>query len=125
MKNKKPLWITLLALDIAVIVFLFVIHIFMIYYATIPAKDWPTSGLFHWLMQNTTLYGVLFVVPLFLILAANIIGLVIYVRKSTKSQPVTLDDLTPEQRAELAKKVLAQMSQPAEEPKPEETPEEK
>ena len=39
-----------------------------------------------------------------------IIGLVVYVRKSTKKEPVQVNDLTDEQREELRKQLLAELS---------------
>ena len=111
MKNKKWLWITLIALDVAVTVFLFVVHIVML--ANIAGKTQEQlnaiknqPGLVGWLMSNTTLYLVLFVIPLFLILAANIIGLVMYVKKQTKKEPVQLSDLTDEEKEKLKEQLL-------------------
>ena len=109
-KFKKPLLIGLIVLDLGLTIFLFVISI-IILATVVPAKDLReainnSSGLIKFLLQNSTLYLVLFVIPLFLILAANIVGLVIYVRKTTKKEPAKLDDLTDEQKEALRQELL-------------------
>ena len=111
MKNKKVLWISLGALDVAVTIFLFVVHVIML--ANIVGKsaedvERVRSGhdLVAYLINNNTVYLVAFVIPLFLILAANIIALVFYVKKQTKKEPVKVSDLTDEQREALKKELL-------------------
>ena len=111
MKDKKWLWITLAVLDVAVTVFLFVIHIIML--ANIVGKTAEEveqirmgTGLVAYLMKNSTVYLVAFVIPLFLILAANIVALVFYVKKQTKKEPVKVSDLSDEQREALKKELL-------------------
>ena len=111
MKNyKKPLFIGLIALDIAITIFLFVISIIVLITMAgsqnlNEAID-KSSGLIKFLLQNRTLYGVLFVIPLFVILAANIIGLVFYVRKTSKKEPAKLEDLSDEQKEALRQELL-------------------
>lgn len=111
MKNyKKPLFIGLIALDIAITIFLFVISIIVL--VTMASSQnlneaiEKSSGLIKFLLQNRTLYGVLFVIPLFVILAGNIIGLVFYVRKTTKKEPAKLEDLSDEQKEALRQELL-------------------
>lgn len=111
MKNKKVLWISLIALDVAITVFMFVIHIIML------AKTVGGNGvlesektLIGWLQRNLNAYLCIFVIPLFVILAANIVGLVLYVRKASKKEQVTVDNLTDEQREELKKELLKDIS---------------
>ena len=112
MKNKKWLWFTLAGLDVAITVFLFVIHIIMI--ANISGNKTPEEmealrqqqNLIGALMRDTTLYLVAFVIPLFVILAANIVALVLYVRKQTKKEPVKVSDLSEEQKEALKKQLL-------------------
>ena len=41
MKNKKPLWIALIALDVGLTIFLFVVHIMMI--ATLASQEDPNQ----------------------------------------------------------------------------------
>ena len=116
MKNKKVLWITLVALDVAITVFLFVIHIIML--SSIAGKSDAEiialknqTGLIPYLMNNTTVYLVAFVIPLFLILAANIIALVFYVRKQTKKEPVKVTDLSDEEKEALKKELLKDLQE--------------
>lgn len=108
MKNKKWLWITLIALDVGITVFLFVIHIIML--TRLLGKDVITedTGLIGYLQQkeHSVVYLVGFVVPLFIILAANIIGLVFYVKKQAKKEQVTVDNLSEEEKEALKKELL-------------------
>ncbi len=112
MKNKKWLWYTLAGLDVAITVFLFVIHIIMI--ANISGATTPEAqealrnqpGLIGLLAKNTILYLVAFVIPLFVILAVNIVALVLYVKKQTKKEPVKVSDLSDEQKEALKKQLL-------------------
>ena len=103
MKNKKPLIITLVAIDVAITIFLFVISILMLANAS---KDRETvGGLIGFLMNHPMVYGLAFVVPLFVLLAGNIVGLVIYVKKSAKKN-VKVQDLSDEEKEALKKEIL-------------------
>ena len=101
MKNlKKPLIIAGLVLDVGVTIFLFVISI-LILAKVIPAatlneaiNNSQRMPLIHYLLQNPTVYLVAFVIPLFVLLAGNVIGLIIYVKKTSSKQPAQLDDLS-------------------------------
>ena len=112
MKNyKKPLLITLIALDFALTVFLFVISIIMI--ATIAKYDnnpqvaaAESSGMIAFFIKNPNVFLGVVVIPLFVLLAANIVGLVIYVRKTAKKEPAKLDDLSDEQKEALRQELL-------------------
>ena len=68
-KYKKPLFIGLIVLDVAITVFLFIISI-MILAVVVPADTITdainnSTGLIKYLLQNSTIYLVLFVIPLF------------------------------------------------------------
>lgn len=129
MKNKKALWIALISVDVAVTLFLFVIHIIML--ANVVGKTGPQidtyvkthNDLIAFLIKNKWVYLFAFVVPLFLILAGNIVGLVLYVRAQTKKEQVTVDNLSDEQKAalrqELLKELAGEPEKPAEEEKKE------
>ena len=59
------------------------------------------------LLQNTNVYFWAFVFPLFILLAANIVGLVFYVKKtSVKEEPAKLSDLSEEQKEALRQELL-------------------
>lgn len=111
MKNKKVLWIALAALDVAIVMFLFIVHIIML--ANIIGKT-PDEvvelakrpDLIGFLAGHLEVYGFAFVIPLFLILAANIVGLVLYMRKTTKSEKVNVSDLSDEEKEALKKELL-------------------
>jgi uncharacterized membrane protein len=129
MKNKKPLIIALVAIDVVITITLLVISIVMLANTVgkTAAEILNAKGFIGYLQNHTTFYFCLFVLPLFILLAANIIGLVIYVRKTAKAEPVKVNDLTEEQKAELRKQILAdlqkeqtKMEAPAETSKPEE-----
>lgn len=109
-KYKKPLFIGLIVLDVAITVFLFIISI-MILAVVVPADTITdainnSTGLIKYLLQNSTIYLVLFVIPLFLILAANIVGLVFYVRKTAEKEKVKLHDLSEEEKEALRQELL-------------------
>lgn len=124
MKNKKILWIILGAIDVAVVGFLFVVHILML--ANIVGKS-PEAvqefakedGFLPFLVANLNVYGFAFVLPLFLILAANVVGLVLYIRRNVKKAEVKVSDLSAEEKEALRKELLADLNKDAE-PKAEE-----
>ena len=111
MKSKKILWICLGVLDIAVVTFLFVIHIMML--ANVVGKTpaevqalAESGGLIGFLAGHLAVYGFAFVIPLFVVLAANIVGLVLYMRKTLKKDKVTVSDLSEEEKEALKKELL-------------------
>ena len=111
MNKKKILWIALGVLDIAVVLFFFVVHIVML--ANVVGKSSQEiaefakgDGLFAYLAGHIDIYGYAFVIPLFVVLAINIIGLVLYIRRSTKKQTITVSDLTDEEKEALKKELL-------------------
>ena len=110
MKIKKPLFIAIIALDLGLTIFFLVISIIMLANtvgktpAEIAAN--ANNGLIGYLQNHTTVYGLGFVVPLFLLLALNIVGLVIFVKKTSKSEPAKLDDLSEEQKEALRQELL-------------------
>ena len=121
-KYKKPLLITLIALDFAITVFLFVISIIMIatmakYKNNPSAAAAVSGGMIKFFIQNTTAFLWMVVIPLFVLLAANIIGLVIYVRKTSKKEPAKLDDLSDEQKEALRQELLNDLQGGGEEKK--------
>lgn len=120
-KYKKPLLIGLIVLDVAITVFLFIISILVLVTmagaSSLNEAIEKSSGLIQFLLKNRTIYGIFFVIPLFLILAANIIGLVIYVRKTTKKEPAKLDDLSEEQKEALRQELLKDLQGGSEEKK--------
>ena len=121
-KYKKPLLITLIALDFAITVFLFVISIIMI--ATMAKyKNNPSvaaansSGMIKFFITHTTAFLWMCVIPLFVLLAINIVGLVVYVRKTSKKAPAKLDDLSDEQKEALRQELLKDLQGGGEEKK--------
>ena len=116
MNKKKILWISLAALDVAVVVFLFVVHIGMLsnVVGKTPeqiAKFAKGKGLFCYLAGHIDIYGYAFVIPLFVVLAANIVGLVIYIRKTTKKQAISVSDLSEEEKEALKKELLKDLQE--------------
>ena len=110
MKIKKPLFIAIVALDLGLTIFFLVISIIMLANTVgkTPAEIAANAGngLIGYLQNHTTVYGLAFVVPLFLLLALNIVGLVIFVKKTSKSEPAKLDDLSEEQKEALRQELL-------------------
>ena len=104
-KSKKALYIILFGLDFAITVFLLVVSVIRLVKLSsrTTADILNAKGFFGYLRNHTTFYFCLFVLPLFLLLAANIVGLVLYVRKSTKAEPIQRNQLSDEQKAQLRK----------------------
>ena len=130
--TKKILLIAGLALDVAVTIFLFVISI-MILAKVIPAStlneaiaNSNNQPLIKYLLQNPTIYLVAFVIPLFVLLAGNVVGLIFYVKKTSgKAAPAQLDDLSEEQKEALRQELLKDLGAGKEEPKSEPKEDEK
>ena len=119
-KYQKGLIIAGVAVDVAVSLFLFVISIIIIVLiGKYGVKDAPdhASGLIYFLLKHTTVYFWGFVFPLFVLLAANIIGLVIYVKKTSAKEvsPAKLDDLSEEQKEALKAELLKDLQKNIEE----------
>ena len=110
-KYKKPLLLGLIGLDFAITVFLFVISIIMLVrMATYPNNPSlaaeASEGMIKFFIKNPTAFLWICVIPLFILLAVNIVGLVIYVRKTSKREPAKLDDLSEEQKEALRQELL-------------------
>ncbi|MDY5669372.1 MAG: hypothetical protein SPF87_02890 [Bacilli bacterium] len=118
---KKGLLIGGIVLDVGITVFLLVVSIIML--ATMPAngvemeKAIEMNGPFiGYLQQNSTVYLFTCVVPLFLLLAANIIGLVMYIKKAGKTK-ATLAELSDEQKDALKAELLKDLTESKKEEK--------
>lgn len=110
-KPKLGLIVCCIAIDFLITVFLFSISLIMIVlvgkYGVLEAPNHAT-GLILFLLRNATVYFWGFVFPLFMLLAANIIGLVFYVKKTSAKEnaPTKLDDLSDEQKEALRQELL-------------------
>ena len=116
MKNKKLLWIAIGAVDVAVVAFLFVVHILML--SKVIGKSAPElveftkeKGFIPYLAGHLNVYGFAFVIPLFVVLAANIIGLVLYLKKGLKREKITASDLSEEEKEALKKELLKELQE--------------
>ena len=116
--KKKILWYGIAALDVAIVGFLFVIHILLL--IKLPQLEDPIvhseylktgTGLVHFLISKPKVYGFAFVIPTALILAANIVGLVLYLKNSTKREKITANDLTEEEKEALKKELLKELQE--------------
>ncbi len=129
-KTKSILIFSGIGLDVVVTAFLFVIAIIML--ATMPgnnlsseaynAKIQQNGPFIGYLQAHPTIYLWTCVVPLFILLAANIAFLVLYVRKVGKKPEVAVEDLSEEQKAALRAELLKELQ--AEQPESKE-PEDK
>ena len=121
-KYKKPLLIALVVLDVAVITFFLVLSI-MILITVTQYKNQAvahSTGLVKAILQMPPVGSFFaFVLPMFLVLAGNIVGLMLYVRKTTKKEPAKLDDLSEEQKEALRQELLKDLQGNAEENKKE------
>ena len=121
-KYKKPLMIGLSAVDFALTIFLFVLSLIMI--VTIAqhnnnpreAAD-ASSGMIKFFIEDTTAFLWICVIPLFVLLAGNIVGLVFYVKKTSKKEPAKLEDLSEEQKEALRQELLKDLQGGSEEKK--------
>ena len=110
-KYKKPLLIALVVADVAVITFFLVVSI-MLLTVVIPYHNKAdqlahSQGLIHAILEMPAAGSFFaFVFPIFLVLAGNIVGLMLYVRKTTKKEPAKIEDLTEEQKEELRQELL-------------------
>ena len=111
--SKKALIIAALVLDVVVTLALAVFNIIML--ANTVGKTavdlQTTEGYIGYLLKNPTIYLVCYVVPLFVLLAGNIIALVIYVKRSTKKEPVKVSDLSDEDRQALLQELASDLGQ--------------
>lgn len=112
-KNRKPLYITLFCIDVVITVFLLVISIILlIRISTMNAaslESLEVTDLITFFMKNPTVYLFSCVVPLFLLLATNIIVLVLFVKKSTKAEVVKVNDLSEAQKEALKAELLKEL----------------
>jgi len=109
---KKILIYSGLGLDAAITIFLFVISIIMIAKSMTmtPAEIRVATGFIGYLQNHSGFYLGLFVIPLFVLLAINIIVLVIYVKHTDKKKEVKVNDLSDEQKEALKKQLLEELS---------------
>ena len=111
-KSTKYLIIVGIILDVLVTCFFFAISIIMLAkigkYGNVQTAIDNSSGLILFLLKNSALYFWGFVFPLFVLLAANIIGLVFYVKKTSEKEkaPSKLDDLSEEQKEALRQELI-------------------
>ena len=118
---KKVLLIGGIVLDVGITVFLLVVSIIML--ATMPAngvemqKAIEMNGPFiGYLQQNSTVYLFTCVVPLFLLLGVNVVGLVMYIKKAGKTK-ATLAELSDEQKDALKAELLKDLTESKKEEK--------
>ena len=122
-KYKKPLIIGLVVLDVALITFFLVVSIMLITVATKYKTQNEmlanSTGLVHAILAMGKWPSFFaFVVPMFLVLAANIVGLMLFVRKTTKKEPAKISDLSDEQKEALRQELLKDLQGGNKEEKP-------
>ena len=108
LSGKKILLFVGIGLDVALTIFLLVVSIIMLA-ETVgkgPSDIRDAEGFIGYLQNHPLFYGLVFVLPLFVLLAINIVGLVIYVRKTAKRETPKVADLSEEQKEALRKELL-------------------
>ncbi len=113
-KTKKILLFTGLGIDVAITIALFVIAIIML--ATMPSsriaahdaieQNGPFIG---YMQQHPTVYFWSCVFPLILLLAANVVILVLFIRNLGKKKAIAVQDLNEEQKAALRAELLKEL----------------
>ena len=118
---KKGLLIGGIVLDVGITIFLLVVSIIML--ATMPKNSIEMSEAIEtnepfigYLQQNSTVYLFTCVVPLFLLLGVNIVGLVMYIKKAGKTK-ATLAELSDEQKDALKAELLKDLTESKKEEK--------
>ena len=118
---KKGLLIGGIVIDVGITVFLLVVSIIML--ATMPKNSIEMSEAIEkngqfigYLQQNPTVYLFTCVVPLFLLLGLNIVGLVMYIKKAGKTK-ATLAELSDEQKDALKAELLKDLTESKKEEK--------
>ena len=109
-KSKRILFISLFCVDIALTIFLFIVSIIML--ATMPKtkNEIDATTFIGYLQANPTVFLLAFVIPLFILLAANVAILIWYVRKSNKAKQVKLNDLSNEEKEALRKELMKDLA---------------
>lgn len=109
-KTKRILFISLFCVDIALTIFLFIVSIIML--ATMPKtkNEIDATTFIGYLQANPTVFLLAFVIPLFILLAANVAILIWYVRKSNKAKQVKLNDLSNEEKEALRKELMKDLA---------------
>ena len=112
-KNVKYLIIAGIAVDTVLTIGLFVLSIILlVHFNTTPQADLLNEeGFLGWFVQepNRIIYTVM--VPLFILLALNIVLLFLYVKKTApKREKVELNELSDEQKEALRKELLKDIS---------------
>ena len=124
-KYKKPLLIALVVLDVALITFFLVLSIMILsvvaQYKNKPDAIAHSAGLVQVILkiEPPIAQFFVFVVPMFILLAANIVGLMMFVRKTTKKEPAKISDLSEEQKEALRQELLKDLQGNKEEKKEE------
>ena len=118
---KKGLLIGGIVVDVGITVFLLIVSIIML--ATMPKNSIEMSEAIEmngpfigYLQKNPTVYLFTCVVPLFLLLGLNIVGLVMYVKKAGKTK-ATLAELSDEQKDALKAELLKDLTESKKEEK--------
>ena len=118
---KKGLLIGGIVLDVGITVFLLFVSIIML--ATMPKNSIEMSEAIEkngqfigYLQQNPTVYLFTCVVPLFLLLGVNVVGLVMYIKKAGKTK-ATLAELSDEQKDALKAELLKDLTESKKEEK--------
>ena len=120
-KSHRVLLILGLVVDVVTTIFLFVVSIVMLAMigkfgdAKQAAANVDPNGLIFFLLNNTNVYFWGFVFPLFVLLTANIVALVFYVKKTSEKEntPTKLDDLSEEQKEALRQELLKDLMKDA------------
>lgn len=118
---KKGLLIGGIVVDVGITVFLLIVSIIML--ATMPKNSIEMSEAIEmngpfigYLQKNPTVYLFTCVVPLFLLLGLNIVGLVMYIKKAGKTK-ATLAELSDEQKDALKAELLKDLTESKKEEK--------
>lgn len=112
---KKGLTIVGIVLDAAITIFLFVISVILLVKTAKVPDAWSQvalqneKGLIPYFQRNPNVYLLVCVIPLFILLAVNIVFLVMFVKNSEKAKDVKVSDLSEEQKEALKKQLMEEL----------------
>ncbi len=119
-KTKKILYIALFALDVSVVLFLFIVP--TIVAATMPSlrTDIDKTTFIGFFQANPNAILFAFVLPAVVLLGLNIFILIKFVKKVNARKKVQLNELSAEEKEALRKELMKDLASPKEEEKKEE-----
>ena len=122
MKKNKIWFYALIAIDIALTIFLLVVSVIMFVksFNKSVISDEEAKTFIGWLQLHPGFFLGLFVIPLFVLLIGNVVGLALFIKKASAKEKVKLENLSEEDKAKLLQEMISDSQKGASEEKKEE-----